>query len=334
VAARDKAAMQAANRVARTAPPGYGIGPRKVPRLTSPGHPALPSAATTATAAGIACGAGAALLWASGFVAARHGIAIGFSPADLAFHRYVWMGLAFLPLLIRDGIADLGGVGWAKAITLTFFVGPIFSMISYAGFLLVPLGHGGVIQPSCAALGGLLLASLVLKEKLPAQRAIGAAIIVAGLVVIGGEALATIGTHGLLGDFSFAVAGFMFAVFGMLLRLWRITPMRAVAITSVVSLIFLPVQWLFFGFERMIALGLVENLLQVVVQGIFAGAAATYLFTRSVVLLGAGRAAVFPSLVPGFTLLIGFAVLGDVPSWAQLLGFAIVLAGFRLAQRG
>ena len=128
-------------------------------------------------------------------------------------------------------------------------------MISYAGFLLVPLGHGGVIQPSCAALGGLLLATLVLKEKLPAQRAIGAAIIVAGLVVIGGEALATIGTHGLLGDFSFAVAGLMFAVFGMLLRLWRITPMRAVAITSVVSLVYLPVQWLFFGFERMIALG-------------------------------------------------------------------------------
>ena len=69
-----------------------------------------------------------------------------------------------------------------------------------------------------------------------------------------------------------------------------------------------------------------ENLLQVVVQGILAGALAIYLFTRSVVLLGAGRAAVFPSLVPGFTLLIGFLALGEVPSWAQLVGFAIVLA--------
>jgi drug/metabolite transporter (DMT)-like permease len=43
---------------------------------------------------------------------------------------------------------------------------------------------------------------------------------------------------------------------------------------------------------------------------------------------------VFPSLVPGFTLLIGFLVLGEVPSSAQLLGFAIVLVGFRLAQQG
>ena len=156
--------------------------------------------------------------------------------------------------------------------------------------------------------------------------------IVAGLAVIGGEAIATIGAHGALGDLSFAVAGLMFATFSTLLRFWRITPMRAVAATSVVSLVDLPIHWLLFGFERMIALGLLENLLQAVVQGIFAGALSTYLFTRAVVLLGAGRAAVFPSLVPGFTLLIGFLALGEVPSLAQLAGFAIVLIGFRLTQ--
>jgi drug/metabolite transporter (DMT)-like permease len=291
------------------------------------------TSAISASAAGIACGTGAALFWAAGFVAARHGIAAGLSPADLAFHRYIWTGLIFLPLLAREGLADLGGIGWAKAVTLTLFVGPLFSTISYAGFLLVPLGHGGVIQPSCAALGGLLLATIVLKEKLPAYRAAGAAVIVAGLVVIGGEALATIGTHGLLGDFLFATAGLMFAMFAMLLRLWRIAPMRAVMITGVVSLVYVPIHWLLFGFERMIALGFLENLLQIAVQGIFAGAMATYLFARSVVFLGAGRAAVFPSLVPGFTLLVGLLVLGEVPSLVQVLGFAIVLAGFRLTQK-
>jgi drug/metabolite transporter (DMT)-like permease len=298
----------------------------------------MPSSAASApplpaTAAGIACGAGAAALWAAGLVAARHGIAIGFSPADIVIHRFIWAGLVFLPFLALNGLGDLGGVGWFRGILLTLFGGPVLALFSYAGFLLVPLAHGGVIQPSCAALGGLMLATLVLKEKLPAYRAAGAAVIVAGLAVIGGEALATIGTHGLLGDLSFVTAGTMFAVFGMLLRLWRIAPTRAVAITSVVSLIYLPVHALAFGFERMIALGFLENLTQLVCQGIFAGAGATYLFTRSVVLLGAGRAAVFPSLVPGFTLLIGFLVLGETPSLAQLAGFAIVLIGFRLTQK-
>ena len=279
---------------------------------------------------GVACGAGAALFWAAGFVAARHGIAVGFSPADIVVHRFVWAGLLCLPLVVRAGLGDLAGVGWTRGVVLTVLGGPPLALFSYAGFLFVPLAHGGVIQPSCAALGGLVLASLVLKEKLAVQRAVGAAIIVAGLAVIGAEALTTIGAHGLIGDLSFATAGLMFAVFGTLLRLWHVAPTRAVVVTSVISLIGLPLHWLVFGFERVIGLGLVENLIQMAVQGIFAGAGAIYLFTRSVVLLGAGRAAVFPSLVPGFTLLIGFLVLGEVPTLAQLVGFAIVLIGFRL----
>jgi drug/metabolite transporter (DMT)-like permease len=254
----------------------------------------IPAALATGTAAGIACGIGAALFWAAGFVAARHGIAAGFSPADIILHRFVWAGLVFLPLLARAGLGDLGGLGWSKALLLTLAGGPVFAFLSYAGFLFVPLAHGGVIQPSCAALGGLVLATVLLKEKLPAQRAVGALIIVAGLVVIGREALANIGTHGLIGDLSFATAGLMFGTFGSLLRLWRIAPIRAVAVTSVVSLAYLPVYWLGFGFAHMIALGLVENLLQLVAQGLLAGAGATYLFTRAVALLGAGRGAVFP----------------------------------------
>ena len=283
--------------------------------------------------AGIACGIGAAVFWAVGFVAARHGIAAGFSPADIVLHRFVWVGFAFLPLIVREGFADLGSVGWRRGVLLTLIGGPPFSHLSYAGFLLVPLAHGAVIQPSCAAIGGLVLATLVLKEKLPLQRAAGAAVIVVGLCVIGGEALATIGTHGLLGDLAFASAGLLFATFSILLRLWQIAPMRAVAVTSVVALVDLPSHWLAFGFERMIALGLVENLIQAVTQGIFSGAGAVYLFTRSVLMLGAGRATVFAALVPGFTLLIGFLALGELPTVGDLAGFAIVLIGFRLTQR-
>jgi drug/metabolite transporter (DMT)-like permease len=238
-----------------------------------------------------------------------------------------------LPLAWRDGFADLGGIGWSRAVLLAVLAGPGLALISTSGFLLVPLGHGGVIQPSCAALFGLLLATLVLKERLPRQRTLGAAVIVGGLIVIGGEAIATIGAHGILGDLMFALAGGLFAIFGVLLRLWRIAATRATIAISVVSLAVLPIHWALVGFERMIALGIWENLLQVLVQGILAGPVSIYLFVRSVALLGASRAAVFPSLVPGFTLLIGFLVLGEVPSLFQLAGFVIVLVGFRMAQR-
>jgi drug/metabolite transporter (DMT)-like permease len=279
---------------------------------------------------GIACGAGAALFWALGLAIGRHGILIGFAPADIVFHRFVWAGLVFLPFFARDAVHS---IGWRKSVWLTLAGGPLLAFFSYAGFLFVPLAHGGVIQPACSAVGGLLLARLVLAEKLPAQRVAGAAVILLGLCVIGGEALATIGLHGVSGDLLFATAGLFFAVFATLVRKWRIAPLRAVAVTAVVSLAGIPIYWAAFGFGSMIAQGFWENLLQALGQGIFGGAGAVYLFTQSVVRLGVARAAVFPSLVPGFVLLLGPLLLGEMPTALQLIGFAIVLVGFRFAQK-
>lgn len=279
---------------------------------------------------GVLCGAGSALFWALGFVAARHGVLAGMSPLVLSLHRFVWPGLVLLPFVAANGFGDLGGLGWRRGIALTAFGGLPLALWSYIGYVYVPLGHGSIIQPSCAAVGGLVLARLVVKEPLPSRRIAGAAIIIAGLAVIGTEALRTIGRQGLLGDLLFVAAGSSFAIFGMLLRSWHIAPMRAAAITSVLSLVGLPI--LLFSYDNLVAAGFWENLLQAIVQGVFAGPAAIYLFTHAVILLGAGRAALYPSLVPVFSLLIGFLTLGEVPSIAQLAGLAIVVVGFRLTQ--
>src|ERR1700733_13435129 len=114
---------------------------------------------------GVACGLGAALCWALGFVATRHGLKVGFTPVDLLMHRFLWSGLAFLPLVLRAGLGDLCGIGWGRGVALMVLGGPVMSLISYVGFMFVPLGHGSVNQPSCATLGGLLLAVVLLKEQ-------------------------------------------------------------------------------------------------------------------------------------------------------------------------
>jgi drug/metabolite transporter (DMT)-like permease len=292
-----------------------------------------PTSQPSSIAIGVLCGAGAALFWAAGFVAARHGIDIGFTPADITFHRCFWAGLLLLPLAWRAGLRDLNGIGWGRGIVLTFFGGLGISFVSYSGFPLVPLGHGGIIQPSTAAVLGLVLSTVVLRERLPSKRITGALVIVAGLVVIGGEAVTTIGVHGVAGDLLFVLAGTFFATFGMFLRKWRVIPTRAMIVTSVLSLAILPIYGILVGFGRIAALGIWENLLQAVMQGLLAGPGAIYLFTRAVVLLGAGRASVFPTLVPPCVLLIGWIALGVVPSLPQLVGLAIVLTGFRLTQR-
>jgi len=282
------------------------------------------------TVLGVLCGAGSALFWALGFVAAKHGVMAGMSPLVLSLHRFAWPGLALAPMLALDQPANLGGLGWRRGVALTLFGGLPLALWSYVGYVYVPLGHGSIIQPSCAALGGLVLARLVLGEPLPPRRGAGAVIIVAGLAVIGIEALQSMGAQGVLGDLLFVAAGSSFAVFAMLLRLWRVPPMRAAAVTSALSLAGLPI--LLVAYDNFVAAGLYENLLQAIVQGVFAGPAAIYLFTRAVILLGAGRAALYPSLVPPFSLLIGLPALGQVPSLPQLVGLLVVIAGFRLTQ--
>ncbi len=283
---------------------------------------------------GILCGMGAAFGWAAGFVAAKHGIAIGFSPADLAFHRFFWSGLLLLPLALREGVKNIGGIGWGRGLTMSVLGGPPQAMTAYTGFILVPLGHGTTIQPACAALFGLILSVVMLGEHPTGQRIIGGIAIIAGLMVFGAESLTTIGSKGIGGDLLFVTAGFFWATFGTLLRTWHISGVRAVSVVAVLSLVlYTPLFAIFVGFGGMLDMSLSENLLQVIVQGLLAGALPIYLFARTVILIGAGRAATFPALVPGFSLVIGYLALGIVPSIPQLVGLVIVVIGFRFTLR-
>jgi len=283
---------------------------------------------------GILCGTAAALGWAAGFVAAKHGVGVGFTPADLAFHRFFWSGLLLMPIAFRDGLISLGGIGWGRGLMMSVLSGPPQAIIAYTGFMLVPLGHGTTIQPACAALFGLIFASAMLHEKATIPRIFGGVTIIAGLMVFGAESLTTIGREGVGGDLLFVTAGLFWALFGTLLRYYHMSGARAVAMVGVLSVIvYAPLYAALIGFDNMLRMSLTENLVQVVVQGILAGVLPIYLFARAVILIGAGRAATFPALVPGFSLIIGYLALGAVPSVAQLVGLVIVLIGFRFALR-
>ncbi|WFU68888.1 DMT family transporter [Bradyrhizobium sp. CB2312] len=282
---------------------------------------------------GVVCGLSAALFWALGFAGTRHGLKVGFTPVDLLVHRYVWSGIAFLPLVLRAGISDLCGIGWGRGLALMVLGGPVMALISYAGFMFVPLGHGSVIQPSCATLGGLLLAALFLKERISASRLVGALVIVGGLGVIGAESIGHIGADGVQGDLIFVLTGLMFAGFGALLRHWRVSAVSAALVINVLSLLLLPIYLATGGLARLAAIGISENAIQALAQGVLAGPAALYLYAVSVQRLGVARAAVFPAIVPALTLLVGWLLLGEAPTTLQLAGLGTVLCGFYLAQR-
>ena len=124
------------------------------------------------------------------------------------------------------------------------------------------------------------------------------------------------------------------ATFGILLRYWRVSGTRAVAAVGALSVVvFAPLYVVFVGYDGLLQMGWYENLLQAVVQGVLAGMLPIYLFARAVILLGAGRAATFPALVPGFSMIVGFLALGVIPSIPQLVGLVIVWIGFYFTLR-
>ena len=285
-------------------------------------------------ATGIACGVAASMCWATAFAFAKQGLANGMAPADLALHRFVWTGMVMLPFLARQGLSDLGGVGWGRGIVMMMLAGPLQAFLAYYGFTIVPLGHGTVIQPATATVMGALLSAWILREHLSATRIAGMIVIVIGLMLFGAEALATIGVHGGGGDLLFVGAGTLWACFSVTLRRWSVSGINAMAVVSVLSLIIIaPLHGLVFGYQSMIAAGLTENLTQAFVQGFLGGAAPIYLYARSVSMLGASRASMFVALVPVFSVLAGILLIGEIPTMIRLAGLAIVLIGFRFAMK-
>ena len=283
---------------------------------------------------GLAWGLLAAAIWASYSVLARQAVKAGLSPADLTLLRFVPGGLIMAPLLVRWGWRDLAGIGWRRGLVLTLLAGPGFSLLFMSGFSLAPLAHGAVIAPACQMLSGLALAAWIAHQRWTRDSAIGAALVVLGLVFVGGDGLlhASGGPLTPLGDLLFALGGACWGLFGALSRRWRVDPLRLTGVVAVLSLaLFAPAFVLFSDFDRLARADTQLVVVQLVAQGLGAGLVAVLAFSRAVALLGSGRAAFFGAIVPGAASLLAIPVLGEVPSALQVAGIVAVVGGLLVA---
>ena len=291
-----------------------------------------PSWRPTPVQAGIGFGLLAALIWGSYLALARAGANQGLTAHDIAFLRFAIAGPIMLPFLLRHSPATLAGVGWRRAAVLVLLVGPLFILVGVGGYQFAPLAHGAVFQPAALTLGGMALAALLLGDALTRTRLAGAATIIVGLVLIAGPGLLAGGSSAPLGDVMFVAAGLMWALFTALARRWQIGPMAATAAVSVLSAaIYVPWFLAAETFDRLAALPVGALAAQVIVQGALSGVVAVIAFTKAVALIGAGRAAVFPAIVPPVAILLGVPIAGEIPTALQAFGVAVVIAGLLTA---
>ena len=266
------------------------------------------------------------------FTLARGGITSGFTPADLTFLRFAVSGLLFLPVLWRLGLRDLAGIGWPRGAALLAVGGPAFAFLQTWGFEYAPLAHGAVITPAAVTIASMLLAILVLGDRLGRARALGTGMVVGGLFLMGWDGLSGPEAGTWIGDLLFVGAGLVWSGYTVLLKMWRLDALRATAVVAVLSLaLVLPYYAATGGFARLSALPVEALLLQGFGQGVLAGVVLIYAFGRAIVLLGPGRAGLFPSIVPAVSILLGIPVLGEWPSVLEVAGLFIVTAGLLVA---
>lgn len=273
-------------------------------------------------------------MWGSYMAYARAGTGDGLVAADFVFLRFATSGALILAyaVAVRRGVGLHVGVG--RSLALAACAGPLFVAMSTGGYAHAPLSHGVVIQPSTAALSTLFLATLLLGERFRTTQFVGVGIIVLGLaLLVGGSPSVPVDGPLWLGDLMFVGAGLSWAAFTILLRRWRLSGIEAAAAISLVSgaLVF-PAYLLFTdGAERLSDMSFAALAAQVTVHGVLSGTLAFVAFGRAVERLGAGRAGLFPAVVPVAAMILGIPVAGEIPGPREWLGAVLATLGLCVA---
>jgi drug/metabolite transporter (DMT)-like permease len=161
---------------------------------------------------------------------------------------------------------------------------------------------------------------------------VGITVVLSGLVLVSGVDAASLTLRASLGDVMFLAAGTLWAGFGIVLRKHRLDPLLATAVISISALLtYVPFYLVFIGGEGLALATPFVFWVEVLVQGVIAGAGTLYTYSKMVSLLGPSRAAVFPALAPGLAALMAWPLLGHVPAQLEATGLLLVMTGLIVA---
>jgi len=278
---------------------------------------------------GYLCGCVLALGASLSFATARAGIIAGLSPGDLILMRFSVAGLILLPFLVRWGLPTLADIGGRRGLILTLLGGPAFALMQMGGYAFAPLAHGAVIHPASVTILSTGIAAALLRERLSPAHLGGAALVIAGIVLISWQGLhAETGANSWIGDLLFFTSAIIWAGFTVLIRHWRLHAIRAIAVVSFLSLlVILPGYLAWYGLAHLLARPPGEMAIQALVQGLGQGVLAMIAYGQAIRVLGVSRAVLFPAMVPAVSILMGIPIVGEIPDATQITGLLLVTVG-------
>jgi drug/metabolite transporter (DMT)-like permease len=275
----------------------------------------------------------AVLIWAAYPVATRAGVTGSFTPEELITLRFGVGALLFLPYLLLQR-RRISRAVWIQGVPLTLVQGAGMGALVICGLQLAPANHAAALGPGVNPAWVALLGFLVFARP-PAARAVaGAALCLAGVVVLVLSS-ASQDHRVLAGDAMFLAASALGALYVLQLRKWGVSAIQAAAIVSLYSAAIV-VPWCWWATPGPLwRAAPLELLWQTLWQGVLIGCVAFVALNHAITKLGAERSSSLVALVPVLSAMLALAFLGEVPSLPEVAAFVAISAGVLLgAARG
>jgi drug/metabolite transporter (DMT)-like permease len=279
---------------------------------------------------GAACAIAAVGIWSGWLVMMRVGVTTTLTAFDLTALRYAVAGVVLLPAVLRRGLA-LNRLGWAGFTAVVIGAGAPVQLLVGAGLSFAPVADASVLTYGISPLIVAFLAAVALKERLAPIRKSGLVLVGLGGLATGGLDISSFGGRQSVGHLLFLTAACLWAWYAVAIRRARLDGLHAAAIAAVVSLLVYFPLYLTFTDNRLLELGATDLVGQAFYQGVVTAVVSLALFGRSIMLLGASKAAAFVALVPVIAALMAIPALGEWPTSIDWLAIGMITAGVYLA---
>jgi drug/metabolite transporter (DMT)-like permease len=261
------------------------------------------------------------------FVVSRHATLNGFTPYDIAALRFGLGGLLMLPLFLKaGGFTDCAGVGWGRGLILCLMSGIPMTLLQIIGVSLAPAAHGATIGPGTVTIisfvGGVIMFGAMLSGRVK----LGLSFALLGLLCFGvGSGLSGSRTI-ILGDLCFLLMALLWGGYPLALQKWKVDPLVATAVLSVLSLVYVPVWWAFLpsNLGQISPWIIAAHAFNQAVLNLIVG---LWLWGWAARTAGASWAGRFPPLIPVIGTLTAIPVLGEWPGPFQTTAVVLIVAG-------
>ena len=284
------------------------------------------AAARRQTLLGFAAAATIAVIWSGFNIVSRLGGRSELTGFDLGALRFGVSALILFAVFLRRPTA----IPWQQLVLLSMFGGIGYSLMVYCGFTLAPAAHAGILVN-----GGIPFTTALVAWLLLGFRPNRGVLIAFSLTGLG---IALMAIHSLTvptatasrqwqGDILFLGGALCWGVFGVLLRMWRLRPLDAMAgLATVSALLYLPVYFLWLP-TSMSTAPTAQIILQGGYHGIVVAICGGLLFTYAAQTIGPVKAALVLALVPGITAVAAVPLLGEPIDAITVFGLVCVTLG-------